>query len=118
MKVIVAGSREVKNREFVWAKIEESGYNITELVSGGARGVDQIGEDYSWWVLKKRPKIFQALWDVYGKKAGILRNLDMAKYADALIAIWDGESRGTLHMIEAMSRLNKPVKVYRYANDE
>jgi alkanesulfonate monooxygenase SsuD/methylene tetrahydromethanopterin reductase-like flavin-dependent oxidoreductase (luciferase family) len=54
---------------------------------------------------------FPADWDTYGKRAGYLRNEQMAEYADALFAIWDGESKGTKHMIDIMLSKKKPVYV-------
>ena len=54
-------------------------------------------------------------WNRYGRKAGILRNRKMAKYADALIAVWDGLSRGTANMIAEMEALGKPV--FRFGGD-
>ena len=86
-----------------------------EIVSGAAKGADEVGELYASHkgsgVIK-----FHAEWNKHGKKAGILRNIQMSKYADSLIAFWDGESRGTKHMIDTMRKLGKPVKVIRYAN--
>lgn len=80
---------------------------LTEIVSGGARGVDRLGERWA-----KRQGIslrkFTADWAEYGKKAGILRNITMAEYADALIAFWDGRSRGTKHMISEAKRRGMP----------
>lgn len=73
--------------------------------------MDAMGEELAkaWnWKLT----IFPAEWEKYGKRAGILRNIQMGDYADALVAIWDGESKGTKHMIEYMQSLNKPVFVY------
>lgn len=86
-------------------------WEITEVVSGGCRGPDSYGE--IWAKEKGIPvKRFPAEWERYGKKAGFLRNVDMAKYAEALIAFWDDESKGTLHMIkEAHSRGLKVITV-------
>lgn len=80
---------------------------ITEVVSGGARGIDQAGE---WWAATKGipVKVFCADWAVLGKGAGMHRNVEMAKYADCLVAIWDGKSSGTKHMIETMHGMKKP----------
>lgn len=114
MKVIIAGSRSIKDYKFVQECIENSGFKITEVVSGGADGVDTIGEDYSVWILDKRPKRFLANWKEFGRSAGYKRNLEMARYADALIAIWDGESRGTAHMMSIMAKERKPCKFFRY----
>jgi hypothetical protein len=81
-----------------------------EIVSGGARGVDTFGEIYARDNCIK-VKVFPADWNTHGKKAGYLRNVQMAEYADALLAIWDGESKGTKHMIDTMKRMNKQVYV-------
>lgn len=98
MKVIIAGSRTVTDLAIIETAIRKADFPITEVVSGGARGVDTLGEEYA----KKNGipiKRFPANWDKYGKSAGYKRNVQMAEYADALIAVWDGESRGTMHMI-------------------
>lgn len=111
MKTIVAGSREGFVARNVFEAIEESQFNITEIVSGGARGVDRDGEYYA--TVNKIPlTVFYADWNKHPKAGGILRNIKMAEYADALVAVWDGKSRGTKHMIETMKAMNKPVYVY------
>ena len=99
MKTIIAGSRTITNYEDVLEAISLVGWDITEVVSGGAKGVDRMGERYAKYY-KIPLKRFPANWDKYGKSAGIIRNNDMAKYADALIAIWDLKSKGTKHMID------------------
>jgi len=58
-------------------------------------------------------KRFPADWDKHGKAAGPIRNRAMAEYADALLAVWDGESKGTANMILEMHRMGKPVFVWR-----
>lgn len=111
MKVIIAGSRSGFVARNVFEAIEESKFVITEIVSGTARGVDRDGEYYG--KCNNIPiKRFPADWDQYGKAAGYIRNKQMAEYADALIAVWDGESRGTKNMIDTMQSLNKPVYIY------
>ena len=52
-------------------------------------------------------------WDKDGRSAGYKRNAEMAEYADALIAVWDGDSKGTKHMIECMNKLNKKVYIHK-----
>jgi hypothetical protein len=110
MKVIVAGSRGISDPNAVADAIEQSGWDITEIVSGGAAGVDLLGEAFARFA-KIEIKQFIPDWRKYGKRAGPLRNKDMAKYADGLIAIWDGQSRGTKNMIDEMQALKKPVIV-------
>jgi len=108
MKVIVAGSRSITDATVVAKAIADSGFEVTELVCGRARGVDTLGEQ---WAFKNRVpvRLFHAGWDRYGRSAGIMRNLQMAVYADALVAIWDGSSPGTRNMIDTMKCLGKPV---------
>ena len=114
MKTIIAGSRGITDLQVVvnaaMNAYEETDIRITSVVSGAARGVDRLGEQFALGVPIKR---FPALWKQHGKSAGFIRNHQMAQYADALIAVWDGESRGTKNMIDQMKRLDKPVYVYQ-----
>lgn len=98
MKVIIAGSRDLEDYELLVKTIKDSGFEITEVVSGCARGIDRLGERYA--EENDIPlKLYQARWDMYGRAAGPIRNKEMASYADALIVLWDGKSKGTAHMI-------------------
>lgn len=109
MKVIIAGSRGITDPALIKEAVRLSQFKITEVVSGAARGVDTLGE--GWASVNRLPvKQFPANWNLYGKAAGHIRNNEMASYADALIAIWDGESRGTKHMIYTAK--NKGLLVY------
>ena len=112
MKVIIAGSRGINSPRLVLDAIEQSGFTITEVVSGGAWGVDKLGEVYA--LGRGLPvKQFIPDWGGHaGARAGFVRNSQMGEYADALIAIWDGRSRGTRHMISVMERLKKPHYVH------
>jgi len=99
MKVIIAGSRDIIDMNELKQAINDSEFQITEVVCGGARGVDELG--LIWGTNNDQPvKIFKADWHKFGKQAGIRRNIEMGKYAEALIAVWDGNSRGTDHMIK------------------
>lgn len=93
MKVIIAGSRGITDYAIVERAIRESGFQITEVVSGTARGVDRLGER---WAAEHGIPVapFPADWKI-GKNAGILRNAQMAEYAEAAIIIWDGSSNGS-----------------------
>lgn len=98
MKVIVAGSRGITDMDVVASAITNSGFEIDEVVCGGAKGVDVLGA--AWAQERNIPvKWFPAQWHRYGNGAGRERNVEMARYADALIAIWDGQSSGTAHML-------------------
>lgn len=111
MKTIIAGSRSIADPETVAAAVEASGFEIAEVVSGCCRGVDRLGER---WARRHGIPIqrFPADWQKHGKAAGPIRNRSMADYADALIAIWDGESRGTANMIEEAEKRGLKVFVY------
>ncbi len=103
MRVIVAGSRTVKEKA-----IAASGFKVTEVVSGNAVGVDLIGE--VWAIVRNIPvKRFPANWSL-GKTAGFQRNQEMADYASALVAVWKGGSGGTRDMIERATKAG--LKVY------
>lgn len=106
MKLIVAGSRGIVDYDLVVQAIkafEKEFGKVTQIISGGAKGADRLGEKYanehSLTLVK-----FLADWNKYGKRAGYLRNEEMAKNADACLCIWDGESKGTKHMIDIAER--------------
>lgn len=109
VKVIIAGVRTGVPQQTVLDAVSKSGFAISEVVSGGATGVDAQGE--TWAQSQNIPvKRFPADWAKHGKAAGPIRNGQMADYAEALIAIWDGQSRGTKNMIEQARK--KGLRVY------
>lgn len=110
MKTIIAGGRTIHDYQLVLDAIEEANLDITTVVSGGAKGVDALGEQYAE-EMNIPLQIFYAKWDEHGRSAGPIRNIKMAENADALIAIWDGKSRGTKHMIETARKRNLVVYV-------
>lgn len=116
MKVIIAGSRDIVSIHYINLAIQKSGFDITEVVSGGARGVDQLGER---WAKENQIPVRRFLpdWKKYGKKAGILRNKEMADYGEALIACWDKKSSGTKNMIETAKKQGLKVYVLEINND-
>jgi DNA polymerase len=111
MKTIIAGSRTLTQQDTA-AGVACCPWPITEVVSGAARGPDTHGEEYARH-FGLTCTAFPADWDGPLKlSAGLARNEDMGRYADALVAIWDGKSAGTRHMIEFMKSLGKPVHVH------
>lgn len=84
---------------------------MTAIISGGARGVDSLGEWYGQ-CFGIPVYVMPAEWDKYGKAAGPIRNEQMAKEADALIAVWDGKSQGTRHMIRCAKEEGLEVFVW------
>lgn len=121
MKVIIAGPRDFEDYDALLKAVAACPFDITEVVSGHARGVDSMGERWSREVLKQEPKVFPADWDRWGKSAGPIRNTQMAKYADGLLALWHGVGKGTKNMIEQARLRRMPVFVYGilgYKGDE
>jgi hypothetical protein len=111
LRTIIAGSRTIQDYSICLRAVEASGFEITRILSGHAKGVDRMGESYAYF--KKIPcDLYPANWAKYGRSAGVIRNKEMADTAEALIAIWDGESRGTLNMIEIAKK--KGLKVFVY----
>jgi hypothetical protein len=111
MKVIIAGSRGFSDFQLLYAKCEEvlANFDKVEIVSGTARGADKLGEHYA--SLKGHSVIqFPADWDKHGAKSGMIRNKEMAIYADVLICFWNYKSKGSQNMIEVAKELN--LKVY------
>ncbi|MEH6631836.1 MAG: SLOG family protein [Halopseudomonas aestusnigri] len=116
MKVIIAGSRTIDDYEALVTFVESIGWPIEEIVSGGCRGVDELGER---WAESKSisKKVLHADWAKYGREAGELRNRDMAKYADGLILLWDGKSPGASCMLRESSRAGIEIHHQIYGLD-
>lgn len=112
MKTIIAGGRDFNNYTLLREKCDEIiDSNLTEIVSGRAKGADTLGEQYA----KERGysvKLFPADWKTHGRKAGPIRNKQMADYGEMLIAFWDGKSKGTQHMINLAEKKGLMVEVY------
>lgn len=109
MKLIVAGSRGITDYGVVKSALDEWGMP-SMVVSGGCSGPDELGE--RWAGTQDIPiKVFRADWKNHGRYAGPLRNREMARYADALLALWDGESKGTANMILEAHRAGLDVTV-------
>lgn len=113
-KVIIAGSRDFSDYELLEAKCDYLLKNKTDIVivSGTARGADQLGERYA--VARGLPcERYPADWQSHGKQAGFIRNTQMADNADALIAFTNG-SRGTAHMIKTATDKGLLVRVINF----
>lgn len=106
-RCIIAGSRTITDLDIVYKAIEDSGFEFDEVVCGEAMGVDSLGKAYAYQN-GKYIKSFVPDWDHYGKKAGMLRNMDMGNYADMAIVIIKDNSKGSTQMKEYMEKLGKP----------
>lgn len=118
MKIIIAGGRDF----YDYIKVRDAYLELIDtflvheeiaIVSGCARGADQLGQRLAT-AYDLELYNFPADWEKYGRKAGPIRNTEMGEFADMALIFWDGESKGTKHMISVMERLNKPFTVYYY----
>lgn len=108
MKVAIIGSRNIIVNN-IGKYIPD---NTSEIVSGGARGVDTCAREYA---IKNNIKLTEFLpeYGKYGRNAPLKRNLLIIDYADYVIAFWDGKSRGTRFVIEESKKRGKHVKLYK-----
>jgi len=113
MNVIIAGSRTFRNWVFLKNSIDSLGWNIDTIISGHASGADSMGERYADYKAIDK-EIYPANWKKHGKSAGYIRNSKMATLADALIAFWDGKSKGTKHMIDIATKAGLEVIIFNY----
>ena len=87
---------------------------VTEIVSGGARGIDTLAENYANKHSLKTT-IFLPDWNKYGRSAGFKRNVEIISNANIVIAFWDGQSKGTSHSIKLTKDLSKTLVIVKYS---
>lgn len=108
MKLAVVGSRTFSDYDLLKSKLNEiqtASGKITQINSGGAFGADRLAERYA--VEYSIPtRIFLPDWNKYGKRAGPLRNEEIIKCSDKVVAFWDGKSPGTLSSINLAKKYN------------
>ena len=125
LRIIIAGSRDFNDYELLKKSAIEIITkktmlpDLTRIISGGARGADTLGERFANEMGLEISR-FIPDWEGLGKRAGYVRNAEMAKFAvedgnyGVLIAFWDGQSRGTKHMIDLAKRCGLEVHVVNY----
>lgn len=115
IRLIVAGSRNFSDYQMLKRKLDfyTQNHKTVEIVSGTAKGADQLGERYAQ---EKRydVKRFPANWEKYGNQAGLIRNEQMAKYASHAVLFWDGVSRGTLSMAKLCKQYNLNHRIVKF----
>jgi predicted Rossmann fold nucleotide-binding protein DprA/Smf involved in DNA uptake len=110
MKAAVVGSRSVSHYDVVKAILNQ--YTFTQIISGGAKGVDRLAEQYSNENNLVEPLVILPDWKRYNRGAGAVRNREIVDSSDFVIAIWDGKSKGTLISINYAKKQNKPLYVW------
>lgn len=106
MKVAIIGSRSLEIRNL--GKYMPN--DVTEIVSGGAKGIDKCAEDYAKTHGIKLT-VFLPEYEKYGKAAPLKRNLQIIDYSDLVIAFWEGKSKGTKYVIDNCKKKNKPIQI-------
>lgn len=114
MKIAIIGSRSFNDYNILEATLntykEQGNIEYSLMVSGGAKGADSLGELYA--KNNNIPvKLFIPDWNLHGKKAGFLRNVDIINMADVVFAFWNGVSKGTKHSIDLAEKQGKPVYI-------
>jgi len=106
MKLAIIGSRSIKSIQLEGIVSNE----VTEIVSGGAKGVDALAKEYA---SEKKIPITEFLpnYNLYGKAAPLVRNKEIAAYADEALVFWDGVSKGTKYTIKLFRELGKKITV-------
>ena len=109
MKLAIIGSRTFNDYQLLKNEIndlvQKEKFEITHIVSGGAKGADKLGELYAF-EYKIPTEIYYPDWSK-GKGAGFERNHDIIKNSDIVICFWNGESKGTLHSINLTKKYDK-----------
>ncbi len=115
IRLIIAGGRDFNDFDALEKEASKFLYDIdngqaVQIVSGGAKGVDALGERFA----KEKGLdliVFPAEWKKYGRAAGPKRNAQMAEYATHLLSFWNGESKGTKSMISLAKKKNIIVEI-------
>jgi hypothetical protein len=107
MKLAIIGSRSFDNYDLLNNEILSLGIIISEVISGGAKGADNLAEK---WAINNQIEltIIKPNWSLYGRGAGIKRNEKIINDCDYCIAFWDGKSKGTLSSIKFCEKYSKP----------
>ena len=124
MKLLIAGSRTFEEHvtpkgstKGLYSLFEDAArllsidvwrdYESVIIISGGARGIDTAAEGWAS-DLGLGFQLYAAQWDELGKRAGYVRNTEMAEACDVAILVWDGVSKGTEHMRNLLVKAEKP----------
>lgn len=113
MRVAVIGSRDLRVTDLGKYLPAE----VSEIVSGGARGIDTCARRYAE---QNNIKLTEFLpdYDRFGRGAPLRRNITIIENSDLVLAFWDGESRGTKFVIDQCKKRGKPIKIFLKYKEE
>ena len=119
MKLAVIGSRGFDDYNILESVLDEllTSFNITTIVSGGAKGADSLAEKYAK-LHNLDIEIYKPDWDKLGKAAGFIRNNTIWDNSDLGVAFWDGKSKGTAHSFGIAKKQKKELYVFNYSCNE
>ncbi len=109
MKVAVVGSRRA-DEQAIRQILRVLPGNASEIVSGGAQGIDSLASEVAA-LLGLPMRTFLPDYDRYGKSAPLVRNTEIVRYADLVLAFWDGSSHGTQHIVAECIKQQTPVRL-------
>ena len=111
-KLAIIGSRDFTDYDLLKEKADS--LNPSIIISGGASGADYLAERYA--KKNNKPiKIYHADWQRHGRAAGPIRNKEIVKNSDHILAFWDGESRGTLSSINLAKKYDVPCDIIYFS---
>lgn len=113
MKVAIVGSRDFDDYSQLHWVIDRIRfmYSVDGFISGGAKGADSFAETYAR-SCKIPIEVIKPDWNKHGRSAGMIRNGEIIKAADIVLAFWDGHSRGTKNSIDRALKAKKPCFVF------
>lgn len=113
--LMICGSRGITEFKHLAEALVKCKFKYDEIVSGGAKGVDKLAEQYADRC-NVPITVVKPEWDKHHRGAGIVRNRKMVTMSDCVLAVWDGKSKGTQHSINFAQRQGKPVYIH-YVRD-
>jgi len=113
MKIAIVGSRDFNDYSQLhyWMDRIRTLFPVDGFVSGGAKGADSLAENYARGC-KIPIEVIKPDWEKFGKAAGMIRNGEIVKAADIIVAFWDGRSRGTKNSIDRAFNAKKTYFVF------
>ena len=112
-KIAVVGGRNFINEQLLNNVLDSINPRPQQIISGGAKGADTLAKKYAD-NNNISCVVIPARWNIYGKPAGAIRNKEIVKLSNIVIAFWDGESRGTKITIDLARQYEKKLIIYRY----
>jgi len=113
LRVAVVGGRDFKDEQQLKNVLDELNPRPTQIISGGAKGADTLAKKYadSNNIICT---VVPARWELYGRAAGPIRNKEIVRLSDMVVAFWDGKSRGTKNTINTAKQYRKTLAVHNY----